>query len=184
VRRAILGGALVAATTALAGAALVGGSPAVRHPEPAAAPAGPVLVVGGQVAADDTSCDRIHRQIRDRQDVNAGEAEQCDQEEFAQLENDRQAARAQGEKPRMQISETCRLVGDRAERGDADLDAGLAFACRQRERFANEVNARTGLGPEHKVTALCVGTRIREERGDDVDAATRTACAAEFAARD
>jgi hypothetical protein len=179
VRRAILGGALVAATTALAGAALVGGSMTARHPEPA--PAGPVLVVNGQAAADDTSCDRIHRQIRDR-DVNVGEAEQCDQEEFAQLENDRQAARARGEKPRMLISEMCSLVNERAEQGDADLDAGLAFTCRQRERFANEVNARTGLGPEHKVTALCEGTRIREERGDDVDAATRTACAAEFAA--
>jgi hypothetical protein len=178
VRKAILGGVLVAGAAGLIG----GGSLLARHPEPAAAPAGPAVVVSGQAAAVDTSCDRIHRRIRDGQDVNIGDAEQCDQEEFVRLENDRQAARARGEKPRMLISETCDLVDERARRGDADLDAGLAFTCRQRERFANEVNARVGLGPEHKVTALCEGTRIREERGDDVDAATRTACAAEFAA--
>jgi hypothetical protein len=145
----------------------------------------PTVAVEGRQAANTSSssgCNAIHRQIAARGAVDVGAAQLCDQAEFGTLENARQAARHKGQKPAMQISQTCRLVDQRAAQGDQSLNFTLAFGCRQRERFANEVNARNGLGPAGKITSLCLGAQAREARGDAVDTFTRTFCSQERAA--
>ncbi len=136
-------------------------------------------VQGTAVAASTPECQAIHQQIAAHRSVDVAAAERCDQIEFAALENVRQAARARGEKPAMQISQTCTLVNERAAQGDATLDFTLAFDCRQRERFANTVNAQNGVGAAGKTTSLCRGAQVRQARGETVDAFTRTFCAQE-----
>ena len=139
-------------------------------------------VQGRAVAASTPECQAIHQQIAARRSVDLGAAQNCDQTEFAVLENIRQAARARGEKPAMQISQTCTLVNKRAAQGDATLDFNLAFHCRQRERFANTVNAQNGVGAAGKITSLCQGAQLRQARGETVDVFTRTFCGQEAAA--
>ncbi|WP_433472678.1 hypothetical protein ACQPZP_27855 [Spirillospora sp. CA-142024] len=138
--------------------------------------------VAGQVAAESSACARIRQDIAAGRAVNVGAAENCDQAEFAALEDRRQAARAGGEKPAMQISATCQAVNARAAQGDPALDFGLAFNCRQRERFANTTNAVSGLGPANKVSSLCLGQRAKKARGETVDAFTESFCSKEEAA--
>ncbi|MFD0686279.1 hypothetical protein [Actinomadura fibrosa] len=138
--------------------------------------------VAGQVAAESSACARIHGQLAAGQAVDVGAAQQCDQVEFGALENERQAARAAGEKPAMRNSATCEAVNARAARGDATLDFNLAFHCRQRERFANTVNAQNGVGEPNKVTSLCLGVRARKARGEAVDPFVRSFCDKEEAA--
>ncbi|MBD2900456.1 hypothetical protein amrb99_94600 [Actinomadura sp. RB99] len=133
----------------------------------------------GRVAAESSGCAALQRQIAAGRAVDVAAAEQCDQTQFAELENQRQAARAKGEKPAMQVSAICRAVDAQAAKGDAKLDFGLAFHCRQRERFADAVNATSGLGPANKVTSLCLGARARKARGEAVDAFTESFCGKE-----
>ncbi|MGI5328125.1 hypothetical protein [Actinomadura nitritigenes] len=133
----------------------------------------------GRVAAESSGCAALQQRITAGQAVGVAAAEQCDQTQFAQLENRRQAARAKGEKPAMQVSAICRAVDARAAKGDTKLDFGLAFHCRQRERFANTVNATSGLGPANKVTSLCLGARAKKARGEAVDAFTESFCGKE-----
>ncbi|MFF0522514.1 hypothetical protein ACFYTC_27725 [Actinomadura nitritigenes] len=133
----------------------------------------------GRVAAESSGCAALQRQITAGRAVDVAAAEQCDQTQFAELENERQAARAKGEKPAMQVSAICRAVDAQAAKGDAKLDFGLAFHCRQRERFADAVNATSGLGPANKVTSLCLGARARKARGEAVDAFTESFCGKE-----
>lgn len=174
---AIRGGVLAASAAVVIG----GGVLALGHTGSAPAAAGPgVAAVRGQTVADSTGgCDAVHQQIKDRENVDVGRAQQCDQEEFKVLEDQRQAARARGEKPPVQVSETCRLVNERAADGDPELDFDLAFSCRQRERFANTTNATNGLAPSGRLTSLCEGAERRQQRGDDVDDFTKTFCAQE-----
>ncbi|HEU5029358.1 MAG TPA: hypothetical protein VFV01_30920 [Spirillospora sp.] len=135
--------------------------------------------VAGRVAAESSGCAALQRQITAGRAVDVPAAEVCDQTQFAQLENLRQAARAKGEKPAMQVSAICRAVDAQAAKGDTKLDFGLAFHCRQRERFANTVNATSGLGPANKVTSLCLGAQAKRARGEAVDAFTDSFCSKE-----
>lgn len=137
--------------------------------------------VAGTVAGESSGCAAVQQQIAAGQSVDVAAAKRCDQQEFAELENARQAARAQGQKPAMQISRTCRLVNERAARGDATLDFDLAFHCRQRERFANTTNAVSGLGEGGQLSSLCRGAQVRKARGESVDAFTEAFCAQEQA---
>ncbi|MBO2466224.1 hypothetical protein [Actinomadura violacea] len=136
----------------------------------------------GRVAAESSGCAALQQRIAAGRTVDVPAAERCDQTQFARLENLRQAARAKGEKPAMQVSAICRAVDAQAAKGDAKLDFGLAFHCRQRERFANTVNATSGLGPANKVTSLCLGARAKKARGETVDAFTESFCGKEEAA--
>ncbi|WP_202124980.1 RlpA-like double-psi beta-barrel domain-containing protein [Actinomadura physcomitrii] len=136
----------------------------------------------GRVAAESSGCAALQQEITASRAVDVAAAERCDQTQFAQLEDRRQAARAKGEKPTMQISAICQAVDAQAAKGDAKLDFGLAFHCRQRERFANTVNATSGLGPANKVTSLCLGARAKKARGEAVDAFTESFCGKEEAA--
>jgi hypothetical protein len=136
----------------------------------------------GQVAAESSACAQIRQDIAAGRAVDVGAAENCDQAEFAALEDQRQAARAKGEKPAMQVSATCRAVNERAAQGDPALDFGLAFHCRQRERFANTANAVSGLGPANKISSLCLGERAKKARGESTDAFTESFCGNEEAA--
>ncbi|WP_225992645.1 septal ring lytic transglycosylase RlpA family protein [Actinomadura montaniterrae] len=136
----------------------------------------------GRVAAESSGCAALQQRITAGQAVDVAAAEVCDQTQFARLENQRQAARAKGEKPAMQVSAICRAVDAQAAKGDAKLNFGLAFHCRQRERFANTVNATSGLGPANKVTSLCLGARAKKARGEAVDAFTDSFCGKEEAA--
>ncbi|MCP9965320.1 septal ring lytic transglycosylase RlpA family protein [Actinomadura madurae] len=138
--------------------------------------------VAGQVAGESSACAQIRQDVAAGRAVNVGAAQNCDQTEFAALENQRQAARAKGEKPAMQISATCQAVNARAAQGDPALDFGLAFHCRQRERFANTTNAVSGLGPANKISSLCLGERAKKARGETVDAFTESFCGKEEAA--
>ncbi|WP_207939410.1 hypothetical protein, partial [Actinomadura darangshiensis] len=138
--------------------------------------------VAGQVAAESSACAEIRQDVAAGTAVNVGAAENCDQTEFAVLENQRQAARAKGEKPAMRISATCQAVNERAAQGDRALDFGLAFNCRQRERFANTTNAVSGLGPANKISSLCLGERAKKARGESTDAFTESFCGKEEAA--
>jgi hypothetical protein len=138
--------------------------------------------VAGQVAAESSACAQIRQDVAAGKAVNVGAAQNCDQTEFAALENQRQAARAKGEKPAMQISATCQAVNARAAQGDPALDFNLAFHCRQRERFANTTNAVSGLGPANKISSLCLGERAKKARGETVDAFTESFCSKEEAA--
>lgn len=135
-----------------------------------------------QAAAGSPSCAALQQQITAGGSVDVAAAESCDQSQFAALENARQAARAKGQKPPMQISGICQAVDARAAKGDPTLDFGLAFHCRQRERFANTVNALNGAGSANKVTSLCQGAAARQSRGEPVDAFTQSFCGAEQAA--
>ncbi|QKG20358.1 septal ring lytic transglycosylase RlpA family protein [Actinomadura verrucosospora] len=136
----------------------------------------------GRVAAESSGCAALQQRIAAGQTVDVAAAERCDQTQFAKLEDRRQAARAKGEKPAMQVSAICRAVDAQAAKGGANLDFGLAFHCRQRERFANTVNATSGLGPANKVTSLCLGARAKKARGEAVDAFTESFCSKEEAA--
>ncbi|MFG2003075.1 hypothetical protein ACGFNU_28345 [Spirillospora sp. NPDC048911] len=139
--------------------------------------------VAGRVAAQSSAaCAQIQQQISAGQAVDVGAAKQCDQTEFAALEQERQAARARGEQPAVLNSKTCEAVNARAAQGDPALNFDLAFTCRQRERFANAKNAQTGAGPANKVTSLCLGARAKKARGETVDAFTETFCGPEEAA--
>lgn len=133
----------------------------------------------GRVAAESSGCAALQQRITAGRAVDVAAAERCDQTQFARLENERQAARAKGEKPAMQVSAVCRAVDAQAAKGDPDLDFGLAFHCRQRERFAGTVNATSGLGPANKVTSLCLGARAKKARGEAVDAFTESFCSKE-----
>ncbi|GAA1824068.1 septal ring lytic transglycosylase RlpA family protein [Planosporangium flavigriseum] len=124
-------------------------------------------------------CAAVHQQIASGGNVNVAQAIQCDQQEFQALENARQAARAAGQQPAMQNSATCQAVNARAAKGDATLDFNLAFHCRQRERFANTVNAQNGDGAAKQVTSLCQGVQARLSRGENVDAFQQTFCGQE-----
>jgi hypothetical protein len=138
--------------------------------------------VAGQVAAGSSACAQIRQDVAAGRAVNVGAAQNCDQTEFAALENQRQAARAKGEKPAMQISATCQAVNERAAQGDPALDFTLAFHCRQRERFADTTNAVSGLGPANKISSLCLGERAKKARGESADAFTESFCSKEEAA--
>jgi hypothetical protein len=138
--------------------------------------------VARQAAAGSPSCDALQRQIAAGASVDVAAAESCDQSQFAVLENARQVARAKGQKPAMQISGICQAVDARAAKGDPTLDFNLAFHCRQRERFANTVNALNGAGPANKLTSLCQGAAAKKARGQSVDAFTQSFCSAEAAA--
>lgn len=133
----------------------------------------------GRVAAESPGCAALQQRITAGRAVDVAAAEQCDQTQFARLENERQAARAKGEKPAMRVSAVCRAVDAQAAKGDPNLDFGLAFHCRQRERFADTVNATSGLGPANKVTSLCLGARAKKARGEAVDAFTESFCSKE-----
>lgn len=124
-------------------------------------------------------CGAVHQQIASGANVNVAQAIQCDQQEFQALENTRQAARAAGQKPAMQNSATCQAVNARAAKGDATLDFNLAFHCRQRERFANNVNALNGNGAASQLTSLCQGVQARLSRGEVVDRFQQTFCGQE-----
>jgi hypothetical protein len=126
-----------------------------------------------------TGCGAVHQQIASGANVNVAQAIQCDQQEFQALENTRQAARAAGQKPAMQNSVTCQAVNARAAKGDGTLDFNLAFHCRQRERFANSVNALNGNGAANQLTSLCQGVQARLSRGEIVDAFQQTFCGQE-----
>jgi hypothetical protein len=163
---AIRGGILVAAAAALIGGGVFATQSSGSHP----AAGGPATVVNGQTVVDDNGgCDAIHQQIKNNQDFDPGAAAQCDQQEIAALAREGKTT---------ELSETCQLINDRAEQGDPDLIdagklAGEAFNCRQRER---------AISGGTKLTALCKGTKIRLEQGDQkIDASTNTACTAELA---
>jgi hypothetical protein len=131
-----------------------------------------------------TGCNAVHQQIAAGGNVNVAQAIQCDQQEFQALENARQAARAAGQKPAMQNSATCQAVNARAAKGDATLDFNLAFHCRQRERFANNVNALNGNALNgnaagNQLTSLCQGVQARLARSENVDAFQQTFCGQE-----
>jgi hypothetical protein len=136
----------------------------------------------GRVAAESPACARIRADVAAGRAVDVAAAENCDAAEFAALENERQAARAQGAKPAMRVSATCQAVNARAAQGDPALDFGLAFHCRQRERFAATTNAVSGLGPAAKISSLCLGERAKKARGEKVDAFTESFCGKEEAA--
>lgn len=145
----------------------------------AACGGGEERVVGKVAGSSSAACAQIQQQISAGRSVDVGAAKQCDQAEFAALEQERQAARARGEKPSVKNSNTCEAVNQRAAQGDSALNFDLAFHCRQRERFANAKNAEVGLAPANQVTSLCLGARAKKQRGEEVDAFTQSFCGPE-----
>jgi hypothetical protein len=125
-------------------------------------------------------CAALANQIKNSTAVNTAQAIQCDQAEFASMENARQQARAKGQKPPMGVSPTCTAVDARAATGDSTLDFTLAFHCRQQERFANATNVTNGVAKK-EVTSLCKGVALRASRGQTVDRFQATFCGQEGA---
>jgi hypothetical protein len=123
-------------------------------------------------------CAELTDAIERGEAINVGPAIQCDEEELLALETARQQARAQGGKPAMRDSPTCEAVNARAVAGDATLGWDLAFHCRQRERFANQVNVLNG-NAEKQLTSLCRGIQARLERAEPVDRLQETVCGQE-----
>jgi hypothetical protein len=60
----------------------------------------------------------------------------------------------------------------------ATLGWDLAFHCRQRERFANQVNVLNGNAVK-QLTSLCRGIQARLERAEPVDRLQETVCGQE-----
>ncbi|MDQ1646800.1 MAG: hypothetical protein QOJ50_2984 [Cryptosporangiaceae bacterium] len=134
-------------------------------------------VLAGKVTP---ACAALTSQIKNRGTVNTAQAIQCDQAEFASMENARQQARAKGQKPPMGVSPTCAAVDARAATGDSTLDFTLAFHCRQQERFANATNVANGVAKK-EITSLCQGVALRASRGQSVDRFQASFCSLEGA---
>jgi hypothetical protein len=161
---------LVAGVTAAIG----GGAVATQWPGSVSLGHAPPAGVRAQDAAISTgACDEIHRQIQDGDDVDVDKALQCDQREFAVLEQDRLAGKTDNQ---VKLSATCDLVNKRLADGDADVDEDLATACRNRELFALNTDASNESGSSDRLTSMCIGKKKLDKTDDGAPDFEKDAC--------
>jgi hypothetical protein len=120
------------------------------------------VVNGQRVDLDTGTCDAVHQQLEKKQKVNGGDARQCDQQEFAELERKRLSSSTP---LHAQLSVTCALVDNRLAGGDITVPEDLATNCRNRELFAIKTDADHKLGSPDKPTAMCQGKRHLDDDG-------------------
>jgi hypothetical protein len=150
-RRIVRNAVLVAGVTAVVGGGALALQQTGSEPYGHAAPTG--------VTAQDASI--------------STDALQCDQQEFAVLEQNRLTGKTDNQ---VQLSATCTIVNKRVAAGDTDVDEDLATACRNRELFAIQTDVSNESGSGNRLTSMCVGKNKLDKTEDGAPDFEKDAC--------